>query len=113
MAPGGSRRRAQLGPKAGPQSWKGRSHWQWSRRKTKALRGHVGHGGASPRHWLGCCRGSSGVALIPLDAKLESGDQALAHTLASVATQEYLTALLAVLGGVLLVAFFGVLTRLV
>ena len=54
-----------------------------------------------------------GVALIPLDAKLENGDEALAHTLASVATQLYVAALLAVLGGVLLVAFFGVLTRLV
>ena len=54
-----------------------------------------------------------GVALIPLDAKLENGEQALAATLASVATQQYVAALLAVVGGVLLVAFFGVLTRLV
>jgi hypothetical protein len=53
------------------------------------------------------------VALIPLDAKLENGDQGLTFTLASLATQLYVAALLAVLGGVLLVAFFGVLTRLV
>lgn len=54
-----------------------------------------------------------GVALIPLDAKVENGDQALARTLASLPARLYLAAMLAVLGGVLLVAFFAVLTRLV
>lgn len=54
-----------------------------------------------------------GVALIPLDAKVENGDQALTRTLASMPSRLYVAAMLAVLGGVLLVAFFAVLTRLV
>ena len=54
-----------------------------------------------------------GVALIPLDAKLEKGGQHLAQVLQAHAGQEYAAALLAVLGAVLLAAFFVVLTRLV
>jgi hypothetical protein len=54
-----------------------------------------------------------GVALIPLDAKLEKGDQHLAHVLQAHTGQLYAAALLAVVGAVLLVGFFAVLTRLV
>jgi hypothetical protein len=54
-----------------------------------------------------------GVALIPLDAKLEKGGQHLAQVLQAHAGQEYAAALLAVLGAVLLAGFFAVLTRLV
>jgi hypothetical protein len=54
-----------------------------------------------------------GFALIPLDAKLEKGEQHLAGVLRAHAGQLYAAALLAVLGAVLLVAFFAVLTRLV
>jgi hypothetical protein len=54
-----------------------------------------------------------GVALIPLDAKLEKGEQHLVQVLRAHTGQLYAAALLAVLGAVLLVAFFAVLTRLV
>ncbi len=54
-----------------------------------------------------------GFALIPLDAKLEKGDQHLVQVLRAHTGQLYAAALLAVLGAVLLVAFFVVLTRLV
>jgi hypothetical protein len=54
-----------------------------------------------------------GVALIPLDAKVENGDRALMGTLASMSTRLYVAAMLAVVGGALLVTFFAVLTRLV
>jgi hypothetical protein len=54
-----------------------------------------------------------GVALIPLDAKVENGDRALTDTLASMSGRLYVAAMLAVVGGALLVAFFAVLTRLV
>lgn len=54
-----------------------------------------------------------GVALIPLDAKLDKGAQHLAQVLGAHAGQLYTAALLAVLGAVLLVGFFVVLTRLV
>jgi hypothetical protein len=53
------------------------------------------------------------MALIPLDAKAENGDPSIAATLASMPVRLYLAAMLAVLGGVLLVGFFAVLTRLV
>jgi hypothetical protein len=53
------------------------------------------------------------VALIPLDARLDNGDQQLAQVLAAHTSQLYAAALLAVLGAVLLAAFFAVLTRLV
>jgi hypothetical protein len=55
----------------------------------------------------------TGVALIPLDAKLEKGEQHLVQVLRAHTGQLYAAALLAVVGAVLLVAFFGVLTRLV
>src|SRR5258708_13071497 len=54
-----------------------------------------------------------GVALIPLDAKLDKGARHLAQVLRAHAGQLYTAALLAVLGAVLLVGFFVVLTRLV
>lgn len=54
-----------------------------------------------------------GVALIPLDAKLENGQERLTATLAGVAPRLYLAGLLAVLGGVLLVVFFVMLCRLI
>jgi hypothetical protein len=54
-----------------------------------------------------------GVALIPLDAKLEKGEQHLVQVLRVHTGQLYAAALLTVLGAVLLVAFFVVLTRLV
>jgi hypothetical protein len=54
-----------------------------------------------------------GVALIPLDAKLEKGEQHLVQVLRAHTSQLYVAALLAALGAVLLVAFFAVLTRLV
>ena len=53
------------------------------------------------------------VALIPLDAKLDKGSQHLVLVLRAHTTQLYGAGLLAVLGAVLLVAFFAVLTRLV
>ena len=52
------------------------------------------------------------VALIPLDAKLDQGDQHLVQVLRAHTGQLYAAALLAVLGAVL-AAFFAVLTRLV
>jgi hypothetical protein len=52
------------------------------------------------------------VALIPLDAKLDQGDQHLVQVLRAHPGQLYAAALL-VLGAVLLAAFFAVLTRLV
>lgn len=57
--------------------------------------------------WVG------GVAMIPPTARLAGGDQNLAVTLAGAAGRLYPAALLAAAGGVLLVAFFGALTRLV
>jgi hypothetical protein len=54
-----------------------------------------------------------GVALIPLDAKLDQGDQHLVQVLRAHAGQLYAAALLAVLGAVLLAGFFAVLIRLV
>ena len=54
-----------------------------------------------------------GVALIPLDAKLEKGDQHLAQILRAHTAQLYAAALLAILGAVLLATFFAVLSRLV
>jgi hypothetical protein len=54
-----------------------------------------------------------GVALIPLDAKLDKGEQHLVQVLRAHTGQLYVAALLAVLGAVLLAAFFAVLTRLV
>ena len=53
------------------------------------------------------------VALIPLDAKLEKGEQHLVQVLRAHTGQLYAAALLALLGAVLLAAFFAVLTRLV
>ena len=53
------------------------------------------------------------VALIPLDAKLDKGSQHLALVLRAHTAQLYAAGLLAVLGAVLLVGFFAVLTRLV
>ncbi len=55
----------------------------------------------------------AGVALIPLDAKLDKGNQHLAQVLRAHSAQLYAAALLAVLGAVLLAGFFAVLTRLV
>jgi hypothetical protein len=55
----------------------------------------------------------AGFALIPLDAKLDHGEQHLAQVLRAHTSQLYLAGLLAVLGAVLLAAFFAVLTRLV
>jgi hypothetical protein len=55
----------------------------------------------------------AGVALIPLDAKLEKGNQHLAQVLRGHTAQLYAAALLAIVGAVLLAAFFAVLTRLV
>ena len=52
-------------------------------------------------------------ALIPLDARLEKGEQHLVQVLRAHTGQLYAAALLAVLGAVLLAAFFAVLTRLV
>ena len=54
-----------------------------------------------------------GVALIPPDAKLEKGEQHLVQVVRAHTGQLYAAALLTVLGAVLLVAFFAVLTRLV
>lgn len=54
-----------------------------------------------------------GVVLIPIDAKLEKGDQHLAQVLRTHTSQGYAAALLAILGAVLLAGFFAVLTRLV
>ena len=54
-----------------------------------------------------------GVALIPLDAKLDQGDQHLVQVLQAHTGQLYAAALLAVLGAVLLAGFFAVLVRLV
>jgi hypothetical protein len=54
-----------------------------------------------------------GVALIPPDAKLEKGEQHLVQVARAHMGQGYAAALLTVLGAVLLVAFFAVLTRLV
>ncbi|HET7899961.1 MAG TPA: hypothetical protein VFL59_02160 [Candidatus Nanopelagicales bacterium] len=54
-----------------------------------------------------------GVALIPWDAKLEAGDATLRATIASMPARLDVAAMLAVVGGVLLVAFFAALTRLV
>jgi hypothetical protein len=54
-----------------------------------------------------------GVALIPLGAKLDKGNQHLAQGLRAHLAQGYAAALLAVLGAVLLAGFFAVLTRLV
>ena len=55
----------------------------------------------------------TGFALIPLDAKLDKGDQHLVQVLRAHTGQPYAAALLAVLGAVLLAAFFAMLTRLV
>jgi hypothetical protein len=54
-----------------------------------------------------------GVALMPVDAKPDKGEQHLAAVLRSQTGQLYAAALLAVLGAVLLVAFVVVLTLLV
>jgi hypothetical protein len=54
-----------------------------------------------------------GFALIPIDAKLEKGDQHLAQVLRTHISQGYAAALLGILGAVLLAGFFVVLTRLV
>lgn len=55
----------------------------------------------------------AGVALIPLNAKLDKGDQHLAQVLRTHTGQLYAAALLAILGAVLLAGFFALLTRLV
>ena len=55
----------------------------------------------------------AGVALIPLDARLQEGNQHLAQVLRAHLAQGYAAALLAVVGAVLLAGFFAVLTRLV
>ena len=55
----------------------------------------------------------AGVALIPLNAKLDKGDLHLAQVLRTHTSQLYTAALLAILGAVLLAGFFAVLTRLV
>jgi len=55
----------------------------------------------------------AGFSLIPLDARLGNGEQHLVQVLRAHAGQLYAAALLAVLGAVLLAAFFAVLTRLV
>src|SRR5215471_2790372 len=52
-------------------------------------------------------------ALSPLDARLDTGEQHLVQVLRAHTGQLYAAALLAVLGAVLLAAFFAVLTRLV
>lgn len=54
----------------------------------------------------------AGVAMIPLDAKLQYGAAHLAQVLREHAPRLYVAALLAVTGGVLLVANFAVLVRL-
>ena len=54
-----------------------------------------------------------GVALIPPDARLEKGEQHLVQVARAHTGQLYAAGLLAVLGAVLLAAFFAVLTRLV
>lgn len=54
----------------------------------------------------------AGVAMIPLDAKLQYGAAHLAQVLREHAPRLYVAALLAVAGGVLLVAMFAVLVRL-
>lgn len=54
----------------------------------------------------------AGTAMIPLDAKLQSGAGHLAQVLREHAPQLYVAALLAVTGGVLLVAMFAVFVRL-
>jgi hypothetical protein len=53
------------------------------------------------------------VALAPLDAKLDKGEQHLVQVLRAHTGQLYAAGLLAVLGAVLLPAFFAVFTRLV
>jgi hypothetical protein len=53
------------------------------------------------------------VALTPLDATLDKGEQHLVQVLRAHTGQLYAAGLLAVLGAVLLAAFFAVLTRLV
>jgi hypothetical protein len=53
------------------------------------------------------------VPLTPLDAKLDKGEQHLVQVLRAHTGQLYAAGLLAVLGAVLLAAFFVVLTRLV
>jgi hypothetical protein len=77
---------------------------------------------ATDRAWVRCGVAAAvtgmlswvaGVALIPLDAKLEKGNQHLAQVLRAHSVQLYAAALLAVLGAVLLAGFFAVLTRLV
>jgi hypothetical protein len=55
----------------------------------------------------------TGFALIPLDARLDKGEQHLVQVLRAHTGQGYAAGLLAVLGAVLLAAFFAVLTRLV
>jgi len=54
-----------------------------------------------------------GVALIPLDARLERGDRSLTATIAAHSGRLYTAALLAIVGAVLLVVFFAVLAALV
>lgn len=63
--------------------------------------------------FLGMASWVVGVALIPLEAKLENGAEALTLTLSGNSARLYLASLLAILGGVLLVAFFATLTRLI
>src|SRR5262249_3069972 len=53
------------------------------------------------------------VALAPLDARLDKGEQRLVQVLRAHTAQLYAAGLRAVLGAVLLAAFFAVLTRLV
>jgi hypothetical protein len=55
----------------------------------------------------------AGFALIPLDARLDKGEQHLVQVLRAHTGQLYAAGLLAVLGAVLLAAFFAVLIRLV
>jgi hypothetical protein len=55
----------------------------------------------------------AGFALTPLDAKLDKGEQHLVQVVRAHTGQLYAAGLLAVLGAVLLAAFFAVLTRLV
>src|SRR5262245_31111012 len=54
-----------------------------------------------------------GVALIPLDAKLDKGDEQLTHVLRTHTGQLYVAGMLAILGAVLLTGFFAMLTRVV
>jgi hypothetical protein len=54
-----------------------------------------------------------GVLLIPLDAKLDKGDQYLAMVVRSHAVRLYVAGLLAVLGAVLLAGFFTVLAGVI